>query len=329
MELIDSYGRVHDYLRISVTDRCNLRCVYCMGPQGITQIPHQEILSYEEIMQVVKTAVPLGIRRIRITGGEPLTRKGVAHLVEQISELPEIEDLSLTTNGILLPRYAGSLKSAGLKRVNISLDSLKPDKYRAITRKGELRQALQGINTALELGLTPVKINTVLIKGFNDDEVVDFLKLVQQKPVHLRFIEYMPIGDHDRYYQRHYLPLSFVQETARAAGLPLTPAASRTGAGPAEWFTIPGGQGTVGLIHPISRHFCHSCNRLRLTPEGHIKTCLYWNHEYRVRPCVNDPEALTRLLLTAVKEKPAQHRMNQETNPASYQARRAMSKTGG
>ncbi len=329
MELIDSYERIHNYLRISVTDRCNLRCVYCMGPEGVTWIPHQEILTYEEIMQVIKTAVPLGIRRIRITGGEPLTRKGVTHLVEQISEIPEIEDLSMTTNGILLPRYAGNLKSAGLKRVNISLDSLKPDKYRTITRRGELREVLRGINAALELGLNPVKINTVLIKGFNDDEVIDLLKLVQQKPVHLRFIEYMPIGDHDHHYRQHYLPLNFVQKTALAAGLPLTPANPLIGAGPAEWFTIPGGKGTVGLIHPISRHYCQSCNRLRLTPEGHIKTCLYWNHEYPVRPCINDPEALTRLFLTAVKEKPARHLMNRETNPAYFKAKRAMSKTGG
>ncbi|NMA91912.1 MAG: GTP 3',8-cyclase MoaA [Firmicutes bacterium] len=329
MELIDSQGRVHDYLRISVTDRCNLRCLYCMGPEGITQIPHQEILSYEEIIQVIKTATPLGIRRIRITGGEPLTRKGLPRLLEQISEIPAIKDLSMTTNGILLPRYAASLKAAGLKRVNISLDSLKPEKYRAITRKGDLSQALRGIDTALELGLTPVKINTVLIKGFNDDEVPELIKLVQEKPVHLRFIEYMPIGDHDHNYSQHYLPLSFVQEAARAAGLPLTPTAPRTGAGPAEWFTIPGGQGTVGLIHPISRHYCHHCNRLRLTPDGYIKTCLYWEHEYPVRPCINDPEALTRLLLTAVKEKPARHLMQQETGAKTPRARRSMSKTGG
>ncbi len=329
MKLIDSYGRTHDYMRISVTDRCNLRCVYCMGPQGITQIPHEAILSYEEIMKVVTAAVPLGIRRIRITGGEPLTRKGVSGLIEQISKIPEVEDISMTTNGILLAPHAAGLKSAGLKRVNISLDSLKPEKYREITRRGDLRQVLEGIDAALKSGLDPVKINTVLIKGFNDDEVVDLLKMVQQKPVHLRFIEYMPIGDHDQYYRQHFLPLSFVQEAARAAGLPLTPAPSLTGAGPAEWFAIPGGIGTIGLIHPISRHYCHSCNRLRLTPEGYIKTCLYWNHEYPVRPCINDPEALTKLLLKAVQEKPARHQMNREYNPNSFRAGRAMSKTGG
>ncbi len=331
MPLIDAHGRKHDYLRISVTDRCNLRCVYCMGEEGIEQLPHSDILSYEDILKVVKAGAELGISKIRITGGEPLIRREIIRLIEQIAAVEGIGDLSMTTNGALLPRYAANLKKAGLDRVNISLDTLKPDQYRSITRCGELKQALDGIEAALKYGLQPVKLNTVLMKGINDLEVNDFLRLTLDKPLHVRFIEYMPIGDHDRGYRDHYLPLSFIEEKAKQAGLPLTPAPLPGGAGPAESYTIPGGRGTVGLIHPISKHFCDTCNRLRLTAEGNLKACLYWQDEKPVRPVLNDKKALQALIREVLAGKPVEHQMAADgicgtVKPGTM---RGMSKTGG
>jgi len=331
MPLIDQHGRTHDYLRISVTDRCNLRCIYCMGEDGVEQLRHQDILSYEEIINVVKAGAELGISKIRLTGGEPLVRKNLVQLVALIREVPGIKDLALTTNGILLPDQAADLKKAGLDRVNISLDSLDARVYQEITRCGTLEQVLAGIETALKLNLDPVKINTVLMKGINDSEVLDFIKLTLEKPLHVRFIEYMPIGDHDNRYRDHYLPLAFVEETAASAGLPLNPAPLPGGAGPAEAYTIKGARGTVGLIHPISRHFCDQCNRLRLTAEGNLKACLYWQDEYSVPPVIKDHEALKSLIQKVINEKPAEHQMAGDGSCGLLKpgAMRTMSKTGG
>lgn len=331
MALIDAHGRKHDYLRISVTDRCNLRCIYCMGAEGVKKIPHREILTFEEIRQVVEAGVLSGLCKIRLTGGEPLVRKDLAALVSAISQIPGIRDLSMTTNGILLPRYADQLKKAGLMRVNISLDSLDPLTYNKITRVGELSQVLEGIEAALQVGLTPLKINTVLMKGLNHLEVPAFLELTARKPVHVRFIEYMPIGDHGREYRTRYLPLSFVREAAEKARLPLTPAKAPGGAGPAQVYTVPGGIGSVGLIHPVSDHFCRSCNRLRLTAEGKLKTCLYWQDEYSVRPALGSLDALKVLMEEALLLKPREHHMRsgRQSSLLIPGAMRSMSKTGG
>lgn len=331
MPLTDAFGRNHDYLRISVTDRCNLRCVYCMGEEGIETLTHGDILSYEDILKVVSAGAELGISKIRITGGEPLIRKGVLGLVEEIAAIPGITDLAMTTNGILLDRYAPGLKKAGLKRVNISLDSLKPDLYRKITRCGELDQALKGIEAALAYGLEPVKLNVVLMKGINDCEALDFIRLTLEKPLHIRFIEYMPIGSHDSYYRDHYLPLSFIEETAKDAGLPLSPLPLPGGAGPAESYSIEGGRGTIGLIHPISKHFCSTCNRLRLTAEGNLKACLYWQDEKAVQPVINDKKALQTLIREVLNSKPAEHQMGADGVCGSVEpgSMRGMSKTGG
>lgn len=331
MALIDAHGRKHDYLRISVTDRCNLRCVYCMAEDGVEQVTHKDILSYEDILKVVKAGAGLGISKIRITGGEPLVRKNVVALIRQIASTEGITDLAMTTNGILLPRFAAELKTAGLNRVNISLDSLDPTLFHSITRCGKLQQALDGIDAALEYDLKPVKLNVVLMKGINDHEVLDFLELIQQKEVHVRFIEYMPIGDHDKGYCDHYLPLSFVEETANSAGLPLSPVPVPGGAGPAESYSIPGGKGTVGLIHPISKHFCDSCNRLRLTADGHLKACLYWQDEKPVHPFLDDQGALQMLIKEVLNNKPVEHQMAQDGHCGLVKpgAMRGMSKTGG
>ncbi|MBW6462755.1 MAG: GTP 3',8-cyclase MoaA [Firmicutes bacterium] len=331
MTLTDGQGRKHDYLRISITDRCNLRCVYCMGEEGIEQLKHEDILSYEDILKVVRAGAELGISKIRITGGEPLVRRGVVDLIRNIAATPGISDLAMTTNGILLDKYAGELKKAGLKRVNISLDSMQPEKYNNITRCGKLDQALRGIEAALDNKLNPVKLNVVLMKGVNDDEIIDFLELTRKKTLHVRFIEYMPIGDHDCGYRDHYLPLTYIEEVAIKAGFPLTPVPLPGGAGPAESYTIAGGQGTIGLIHPISKHFCDTCNRLRLTAEGNLKACLYWQDETPVQPVINDNEALKDLIQEVLKSKPVEHQMGCDgkcgsVNPGSM---RSMSKTGG
>ena len=331
MALIDRYGRKHDYLRVSVTDRCNLRCIYCMGPDGVKQIPHDQILTYEEILEVITAAAALGITRVRFTGGEPLVRKELLHLMEKSPRIPGIAELTMSTHGILLPKFAGPLKKAGLQRVNISLDSLKPDLYRKITRGGDLNLVLAGIRAALEADLKPVKVNIVLMKGINHLEVPDFLALALEKELHLRFIEYMPIGAQGSKLQEYYLPLSYVQETAARMGLPLTPAESPAGAGPAESFNLPGGKGTIGLIHPISRHFCGTCNRLRLTAEGFLKCCLYWQQEYSVRPALGDAAALQELLRKVVRLKPEKHLMStvEDAGAVNPRAMRGMSRTGG
>ncbi|HSW36716.1 MAG TPA: GTP 3',8-cyclase MoaA [Candidatus Limnocylindrales bacterium] len=331
MPLVDLHGRKHDYLRVSVTDRCNLRCVYCMGPAGIEQIPHSEILTYEEIMQVISAGVELGITKVRITGGEPLIRNELIELIRQIASLPGIADLAMTTNGILLPTYAAELRQAGLKRVNISLDSLNPAVYRDITRGGNLQQALDGIDAALQADLGPVKLNTVLMKDINHTEVLDFLKLTLEKPLHVRFIEYMPIGDMNCNHRGSYLPLSFVKEAAHEAGMVFTATPLAGGAGPAETFILTGGKGTVGMIHPISRHFCGSCNRLRLTAEGCLKTCLYWQDEQSVRPALGNPDALRELLKNTLLKKPVEHQMSVDGGFGTItpELMRTMSKIGG
>ena len=331
MTLKDKFGRNHDYLRISVTDRCNLRCQYCMGEDGIEQMSHGDILSFEDIIRVVEAGAELGISKIRITGGEPLVRKGIVNLVGKIAAVKGITDLSMTTNGILLGSYARGLKQVGLKRVNISLDTLEPGLYRQITRCGDLDAVLYGIDAALDNNLEPVKLNVVLMKGVNESEVLDFLRLTLEKPLHVRFIEYMPIGDHDCGYRDHYLPLSYIQETAEKAGLQLTPVPLPGGAGPAESYTLGGAKGSVGLIHPISKHFCNTCNRLRLTAEGNLKACLYWQDEISVRPVLNNKKALQDLIQEVLTSKQAEHQMAADGVCGSVKpgSMRGMSKTGG
>lgn len=331
MPLTDTHGREHDYLRISVTDRCNLRCIYCMGEEGIELIPHADILTYEEIMEVVAAGVSLGITKIRITGGEPLVRKNLIDLISQIAAIPQVTDLSMTTNGVLLPQYSAALKKAGLQRVNISLDSLNSKVYHAITRCGTLQQVLKGIDAALQYDLQPVKINTVLMKGINENEVLDFLQLAVEKPLHIRFIEYMPFGDHDNHYRERYLPLSYVLETADQVGLKYQLLRVPGGAGPAESYILENGRGSIGLIHPISRHFCSSCNRLRLTPDGNLKACLYWQDEKPVRPALGSLEKTQQLITDVLKGKPAEHRMSSDgiCHIANSAPMRPMSKTGG
>ncbi|HBG47862.1 MAG TPA: GTP 3',8-cyclase MoaA [Deltaproteobacteria bacterium] len=313
--LVDAYERKIEYLRLSVTDRCNLRCVYCMPPEGIELAEPKNILRYEEMLRLARIAAANGVKKIRVTGGEPLVRKGIVEFLHEIADIPGIEDLSLTTNGVLLKEYARSLKEAGLNRVNVSLDSLKRDRFIKMTRGDNLQQVLDGLDEALKVGLTPVKINMVVIKGFNDDEIVDFALLSRTRPFHVRYIEYMPFNTQEGWQRDKCLTAREIKEIIEAAAGPLEPVSDQTGAGgPARRFRFKGAPGEVGLISPVSEHFCGSCNRLRLTSDGKLRTCLFSDNEVDLRTPLRDgssDEEIVRILQEAVREKPKGHTINE------------------
>jgi len=308
--LVDRFSRRIDYLRLSVTDRCNLRCVYCMPPEGVPHLDHAEILTYEEIIRFLRVAVRAGIGKVRLTGGEPLVRRDVERLVEGIAALRPRLDISLTTNGTLLASVAERLAAAGLKRVNVSIDSLHPETYRRLTRGGDLSSALEGVEAALEAGLEPVKINVVTLKHLND-EVDGFLDLVYRLPVHVRFIEYMsPCGAVDSSYFVSNQELRAVLLRRGAVEEDRPP----VGGGPARYYRLPGSRGTVGFISPVSSHFCPQCNRLRLTAEGRMRPCLFSSEEVDVRKILRGggddretEEAIYRAILAALEKKPRDH----------------------
>jgi len=262
MKLQDKFSRIIDYMRISITDRCNLRCVYCMPGTGIMPIEHREILSYEEIVRVVKVAAALGVRKIRITGGEPLARKNVAYLIASLRNITGIEDMSLTTNGVLLEKYAKELADAGLNRVNISLDSLMPERYREMTRGGEIGRVMKGIEAAENAGLMPIKINMVPIRGFNEDEIEEFARLTLSTPYHVRFIEFMPIGARELWSKEKYISTDEIRASVEKIG-PLFPVRLRR-TGPARYFRFENASGVIGFISALTHHFCGDCNRLRM-----------------------------------------------------------------
>ena len=316
----DAHGRVIDYLRISLTDRCNFRCIYCMPEDGVCQLSHDEILRIEDIERLVSVAAGIGIKSIRLTGGEPLVRKGVVDLVRAITATPGIENVSMTTNGVLLPAMAEDLKRAGLSRVNVSLDTLDEAQFREVTRVGNLADALAGIEAALGAGFNPVKVNAVTVRSLGQDFLA-FAKLSIDRPLHVRFIEYMPVGnasgvDGCGWGKADVIPseelFATINEQAAAEGLaPLRPAGESRpiGWGPARYFEFPGAQGTVGFISPLSRHFCSECNRLRVTAEGLIRPCLFSDTEYDVRSALRagDDEAVRQVLYEALGAKPDEH----------------------
>lgn len=322
-ELIDNHNRKIDYLRISITDRCNLRCLYCMPPEGAKWKTHEEILSYEEIILFARAAVEAGISRIRLTGGEPLVRKDAVNLVHSLCQIPGLRDLSLTTNAVLLKEYASPLARAGLKRVNISIDSLDPEVYKRLTRGGSLKAAMQGMKTALAVGFNPVKINAVVLRGVNDDFKA-FVDLVREYPVHVRFIEHMP-------FNKEIDPKTFISSKEMRQRIEelgkLEPANPPVGAGPAKYFYLKDALGTIGFISPISRHFCFSCNRLRLTADGRLKVCLFSEEEIDVRTLLRrNPgmEEIKGLILNALLTKPRERQ-----SLAVLKLRRGMSQIGG
>ena len=316
----DSHGRVIDYLRISLTDKCNFRCIYCMPAEGVRPMAHDELLRIEEIETIARVATDIGIRSVRLTGGEPLVRKGVVGLVESLNNMPGIVNVSMTTNGVLLPEMAADLKAAGLSRVNISLDTLDSEQFTYITRVGKLESTLKGIDAALEAGFDPVKINAVTVRRL-DQDFLAFAKLSIDRPLHVRFIEYMPVGastgsDGAGWDRSDVIPseelIGIINERARAEGLPgLVPADDDKplGWGPARYFAFPGAQGTVGFISPLSRHFCGECNRMRLTADGKLRPCLFSDREVDVRTALRESgeEAVYNCFLEALNLKPDEH----------------------
>lgn len=313
--LVDAYERKIDYLRISVTDRCNLRCVYCMPPEGIELAESKNILRYEEILRLVRLSASHGVSKVRITGGEPLVRKGIIEFLHDVASVPGIKDLSLTTNGVLLKGYAQKLKDAGLKRVNVSLDSLKADRFLKMTRGDNLKEVLEGLAEAQKVGLTPVKLNMVVIKDFNDDEVVDFALMSKTRPYHIRYIEYMPFNTQEGWQRDKCMTAKEIKERIEKAVEPLEPIVDTNGApGPARRYRFKGAPGEIGLISPVSEHFCGSCNRLRLTSDGKLRTCLFSDNEVDLRTPLRDgspDEAIEKILLVAVREKPKGHSINE------------------
>jgi GTP 3',8-cyclase len=304
--LVDHCGRKINYLRLSVTDRCNLRCRYCMPAGGIAKLRHQEVLSYEELLLLARAAVDLGIEKIRITGGEPLVRKGLCAFLERLAAVPGLRQLVLTTNGLLLPEMALALKEAGVQRLNISLDSLRAEDFARITRGGDLRRVQAGIEAAVKAGF-PVKLNMVVMKGENDGELEDFAALTLDQPFTVRFIEYMPaIKEHNW----ESLVLSGEEILNRLAKrFTFTPMSPGTLAGPAREFRIAGGLGSIGVITPLSGHFCGNCNRIRVTSSGMIRTCLFADAGFDLKPLLRagDPVAVASALRQIVHDKPAMH----------------------
>ncbi|GAB4525548.1 MAG: GTP 3',8-cyclase MoaA [Anaerolineales bacterium] len=327
--LTDRFGRPITYLRISVTPRCNLRCVYCMPAEGLPAPKDDELLTNEEIASFVRTAAQRGIRRIRLTGGEPLVRRGIENLVRQIAATPGIEEVSLTTNAMLLAKKAAALAAAGLTRVNVSLDTLDAEKFRRITRGGQIERVFAGIAAAEKHGLTPVKINTVVVRGVNDDELADLALLSAEHPWHVRFIELMPVGNAQDWGPgfppdgARYVSVQEMRE--RLAHLGLEPAQTPRGNGPARTFRIPGAAGTVGFISPVGEHFCDQCNRLRLTADGALRPCLLMDAEVSVKEQLRAGLDVSPRLLEAVSLKPEGHELLQQHLPEA----RRMAQIGG
>lgn len=324
--LLDKFNRKINYLRISVTDRCNLRCIYCMPAEGIELLPHEEVLTFEEIERVTALAAFLGVNKIRITGGEPLVRTGVDKLISKLVKIKGIKDVGLTTNGTLLSEYAHSLRNAGLKRVNISLDTLSSAKFSAITRGGDLESVLKGIDKAIEAGFNPVKINVVALRGYNDDEIETFGTLTLEKPLHIRFIEQMPVNS--SFDSAFIAEKEILDRLHRIGKLEEVPSENRSD--PAKEFCFEEGVGTVGVISPVSNKFCKSCNRLRLNPDGKLQSCLleggFVDMKYYLRNGA-DNDKLMEIIKQAAANKPAGHSLSKNEN--FRKCARPMSIVGG
>lgn len=323
--LKDQHGRGIEYLRISVTDRCNFRCLYCMPLEGLNWLPKAEILRYEEIAEVVRQLAPLGLRRLRLTGGEPTLRPDLARLVSMLRDVQGVEDIALSTNGVHLPKMARELSNAGLTRVNISADSLQPERVAKIARRNLDFDLIRSASAAEDAGIGPIKINVVVMRGINDDEIADFAELTVKHAWHVRFIELMPVGDLRELTWEHVVPSDEV--LARVASLgSLTPDSGPTlGNGPAAYYRLQGAAGTVGVITPMTHTYCGSCNRVRLTADGRLRTCLFGDHEVLLRDALRSNSPLEPLFRKALAEKPLAHELLQ----MRVGGLRALSEVGG
>lgn len=326
--MMDGFGRRIEYLRISVTDKCNLRCVYCMPEEGLPWLKREELLSYEEITDVVRTMAGMGLRRVRLTGGEPLVRQDLPRLAALISAVAGIEDLSLSTNGVLLADMAGELRRAGVDRLNVSLDSLVPERFDAIVRRpGSFDKVMAGLEAAEREGFAPIKLNVVLIRGENDHEVGDLAAITRERPWHVRFIELMPTGANLALSAARTVTCDEVLETLRTLGR-LDPVTGPTGNGPARYFRFPGAPGTVGVITPMSHNFCDQCNRMRLTADGQLRPCLFGDLQTDLRGPLRRGEALEPHIEGTLRVKPERHLLEQGLATGSG-GLIALSQTGG
>jgi cyclic pyranopterin phosphate synthase len=323
--LRDQFGRSIEYLRISVTDRCNFRCLYCMPAEGLPWLPKNEILSYEEIADVVRQLAPLGLRRLRITGGEPTIRPNLEQLIRLLRAVPEIEDIALSTNGAKLPDMSTRLRDAGLDRINMSADSLRPDRIAAIARRNLGFTPEEAALAAERAGIGPIKINVVVMRGINDDEIEDFAKLTLRHAWHVRYIELMPVGEMSGLTWDHVVPSDEVLNRIGALGDLAADVGPAKGNGPAKYYRLSGGLGTVGVITPMTHTYCASCNRVRLTADGRLRTCLFGDHEVLLRDALRSGQPLEPLFRQALADKPKEHALLQ----MKVGGLRALSQVGG
>ncbi len=327
LPLKDLYERRIDYLRISITDKCNLKCVYCMPKRGLKYFEESEILTSEEIVRFVRIVHKHGLRKVRITGGEPLMRKDIISLISSIKKIG-IHDVSLTTNGIMLSRLAGELKKAGLDRVNISLDTMDADKYKTITNGGDINRVLEAIEEAERVGLSPIKLNIVPIRGLNNDEILSFAFLTFNKNYHIRFIEFMPVGFNEMWRKDRYVSSTEIME--RILTLGSLECLKFRGKGPSRNYRIKGAKGVIGIISPLSDHFCGFCNRLRLTTDGKIRPCLFSQVEIDIKTPMRSgasDEEIEKLFCDSIKVKPQRHLLHEDMTSSGFL--KAMSKIGG
>ncbi|HEU4879223.1 MAG TPA: GTP 3',8-cyclase MoaA [Gemmatimonadaceae bacterium] len=322
---LDAHGRKIEYLRISVTDKCNFRCLYCMPPEGLQWLPKSEILSYEEIAGIVSELAREGVSRLRITGGEPTIRPSLEKLIAMLRSIDGIEDIALSTNGVKLPELAGIYRDAGLDRVNISADSLRPERIAAISRRDMHFDPVASALAAERAGLSPVKLNMVVMRGINDDEIEDFSRLTLEHPWHIRFIELMPVGSMSGVTWEHVVPSQEVLDRA-ATVAPLSESSGPSrGNGPARYYRYEGAPGSIGVITPMTHTYCASCNRVRLTADGRLRTCLFGDHEVDLRTPFRAGNEVGTLFRSALREKPLEHELLQ----MRVGGLRALSQVGG
>ena len=328
VSLIDGFSRPITYLRVSVTDKCNLRCIYCMPEGGLPWLRRDEILTYEEIVAIVRAAASVGVRAVRLTGGEPLVRRNLARLAGAIAAIPGIEDLAISTNGLLLEEQLDELVAAGVTRINLSLDTLRADRFEAIARRPGLDGVLRAIDAAIAAGLAPIKLNCVVMRGHNDDELIDFAALTRDRPIFVRFIEVMPVHENAALQRDAYISAAEMLERIGATR-ELLPVQGPPGNGPARYFAFDGAAGAVGVISPLSHDYCESCNRVRLTADGRLRLCLFGDHAIDLRGPLRagaTGDRIVELLRSAMLIKPERHHLRLGETASRM---RAFSEIGG